>query len=137
MNLLHNQLYLVAAGAALTFGTTASASDTNGFGKIEAINATNTGAELFTLKVSGRSAVPTCAANRPNRWAIDASTLAGQAAVTTLLWAADHGKGVWVTGTGTCSVWQDTETVALLTVEDELEVPAASGAPIRHSRVRQ
>jgi hypothetical protein len=117
---MRKPLWKFAIGAALLFGAggPAMASGTNAYGKITGVYGTYNGAVLFSVNVTTRDTPPACAANLPNRWAIDASTVAGQAAVQVLYWAIEHHKLVWVTGTGSCSIWSDTETVALFSIHD-------------------
>lgn len=96
----------------------AVASNTNGFAPLSGVYGTSIGAVLFSAPSSNRTGIPTCGQSNPGRWAIDASTPAGQAAVAVLLsaWAAK--KQVWVNGTGTCSIWGDTETVSYFNIQD-------------------
>lgn len=94
------------------------ASSTNGFGNVTDVYGTNNGAVLFSTDATQRSSVPSCASNNPRRWAIDASTTAGQAAASLLITAWAQHKRVWVTGTGACSIWGDTETVLFFNVEN-------------------
>jgi hypothetical protein len=94
----------------------AIASTTGGFVQITDIYATHNGAVLFSG--GPRSGVPACGINNPNRWAIDASTPAGQAAASVLITAWMNKKRVWVTGFNSCSIWGDTETVLFFNVEN-------------------
>jgi hypothetical protein len=75
---------------------------------------TPTGTVLVTTDAS-QSAAPACA-TVPNRWAIDATTPAGKLQATAVLTAYAMGKRIAIWGTGTCSVWGDTEGVSLLQV---------------------
>lgn len=98
--------------------TPANAS-TAGFGSISTVYVTQTGAVIFTLNGTSRTTPPTCQiTTAPDRWALDASTVAGQAQVAVLLNAQASGKRIWIYGTGTCSIWPDTETVQIFQVED-------------------
>lgn len=111
--------------------TPAFASSTNGYGSIKGVTGTYNGALLFNVDLTfystetksrrataTRDAPPACGAGQPNRWAIDASTPAGQAAASALLWALGQHKLISVTGSGKCSIWPDVETVATFTIED-------------------
>ena len=110
-------LFLVNLCALLP-GSPASASTTGGYGQIYELYGTANGAVLFSVTGTGRSGIPSCGAGLPNRWALDASNVAAQAQVAVLLsaWAAH--KKVWVTGTGSCTIWGDTETVVYFSVQD-------------------
>ena len=88
----------------------------SGIGNITDVWGTSNGAVLFNM-TGTRTAVPTCGANNPQRFAIDASTVAGQAAVAVLLSAQARGKAIEVSGMGTCTIWGDTETVSFFWVQ--------------------
>jgi len=62
-----------------------------------------------------RTSAPACA-TMTDRWVIDVSTPSGQAAAAIVISAQAQGKTIYVTGTGTCSIWTDTETVNFLDV---------------------
>lgn len=96
------------------------ASTTVGYGNVLQIYGTSNGAVLFSVVGTGvsRSGVPSCGSSQPNRWAIDASTVAGQAAVQVLLAAYAQHKPIFVQGTGTCTLWGDTETVDFFNLSD-------------------
>ena len=78
--------------------------------------AMGSGAVLFSQSGS-RTATPTCH-TISQRWAIDASTPAGQARLSVLLTAFALHKQIAVHGAGICSVWPDTETVDYFYVID-------------------
>lgn len=63
-----------------------------------------------------RSTRPSCATI--DRWAFDSSTAGGQSLLATLLTAYATGRQISVLGTGTCSIWGDTETVAYIQIAD-------------------
>lgn len=96
----------------------ANASNTGGYGQISGVFGTSSGAVLFSVSGPGRSGIPSCGTSNPTRWALDASTVAGQAQVAVFLsaWAAH--KQVAVVGTGSCSIWGDTETVLYVNIQD-------------------
>jgi len=96
------------------------ASNTNAFGNVVGVFAMANGAVLFSTdaSVSARTGIPACGQGNAARWAIDASTTAGQAAVSVLLTAWSQHKRVNVVGSGACNIWSDTETVAYFLVED-------------------
>jgi len=97
-----------------------AASDTNGPHEIYGVYGTFNGALLFSTKSgNARSNLPACASTTSERWAIDASTPAGQAAAAVLLTAWTQHKRVWVTGKGVCTIWGDTETIEHFLVEDD------------------
>lgn len=108
------------------------ASSTGGMGRITRISSTHDGALLFNVDMSyynietksrretaKRDAPPACGAGQPSRWALDASTVAGQAAAMTLLWAKERSKQVSVVGSGRCSIRPDIETVSSFNISDE------------------
>lgn len=105
----------LALAAALSAPAQASVAD---LGTINTVYGTSVGAVLFST-TGTRTAPPSCQwAARPARFAIDASTPAGQSAVAILLNAQARGKRVTVIGTDTCTIWGDTETVHHFLVED-------------------
>ena len=76
------------------------------------------GAILFYINAP-HAGMPTCANNGANtRWAINAATMGGQAQLSGLMTAVARGKRISIQGTGTCSVWGDTESVDYFVVED-------------------
>jgi hypothetical protein len=88
-----------------------------GSGYVQDVFGTNTGAVLFSLVDENgvlltRTNLPSCATTQPGRWAIDATAPGGQAAADFLykLWST-HAQIGGIVGTGTCTVWVDTETV--------------------------
>jgi hypothetical protein len=102
-------------GLALT--TTANASNTNG-GLVTNVWGTHSGAVLFDTSGTRGGTIPACGAPNPQRFGIDASTVAGQAAVALLMSAQARGKRVWVEGKGTClGIWNDTEEISHFLVE--------------------
>lgn len=103
------QVAAAAIGIATLTLAPAGASQSN-TGYITDVWGTNNGAVLFNV-TGTRTAPSACGANNPQRFAIDASTTAGQAAVAILLSTEARGKQIAVTGTGTCTIWGDTETV--------------------------
>ena len=73
---------------------------------------------LFYVNAT-HSGIPACANNGTStRWAISAATMGGQAQLSALMTAIARGKRISVQGTGTCSVWGDSETADYFTVED-------------------
>lgn len=89
-----------------------------GAGYISGLIIANNGVVLFNT--SGvRTDKPACVGpNLDTRWAIDASTPAGQAQLAMLLNAYNLHKRITVGGTHTCSAWGDTETVSIFWVLD-------------------
>ena len=77
-----------------------------------------TGAVLFIQTGGSRDSVPSCATSNPDRWAFDTTNVAGQTKLSILLTAKGLNKTVQVYGTGTCSVWGDTETVDYLVMNN-------------------
>lgn len=77
------------------------------------------GAVLFNTSAERTNPLPACqSASFPKRYALDASTIAGQTYASGLLTAYALGKKVSIQGAGTCDIWWDTETVSHFTVED-------------------
>lgn len=64
----------------------------------------------FFEQNGSRSTRPACATM--TRWAIDVSNAAGQAMLAHLLAMNAQHRSVYVTGSGDCSTWADSETVA-------------------------
>jgi hypothetical protein len=96
----------MSAVAAMTFASQALASGTSS-GVPSGITV-QSGIVMFTIS-AGHGSNPACATTQ--RWAFDANVAAGQATLSTLLNAYSLQKLVNVLGTGTCSVWPDSETV--------------------------
>jgi len=110
-------VYLGLAALAL-FSTPASATLAQ-FGNITAVYGTRNGAILFNTSGARSGPVPACqGAGVERRYALDASTIAGQTYASVLMTAHALKKRVYVQGTGTCTIWGDTETVEYLLVED-------------------
>jgi len=66
---------------------------------------------VFLFKTSGaRTAQPPCSTT--DLWVIDGSTAAGQQTIATVLSAQAQGKQVTVHGTGSCTIWGDTESAS-------------------------
>ena len=83
---------------------------------------TGTVASIYALPMSmvvmngTPTGTPSCASTNPNRWAMDPTTANGQGQIALIRFAAALGKTVAIIGTGTCSLWTDTETVASILV---------------------
>lgn len=102
---------------ALAIGTAANASQ-NTAGNVTFVYGMGNGAFLFQQSGGSRGSLPSCAGSNPDRWAVDGTTAAGQNKLSILLTAKALHKVVQVYGTGTCSVWGDTETVDFLVMND-------------------
>jgi hypothetical protein len=94
----------------------AHASDASS-GTITQPQATQNGAVIF-MHSGTRTAPPSCGAGYATRWAVDASTVQGQAQLSVLLTAYALRKSITIHGAGTCSIWGDTETVGILLVNE-------------------
>lgn len=108
----------VAAGLALTvlIAAPASASDAQ-LGYVSAPFGTSNGAVLFYTDGT-RGTPPSCSSpGLEQRFAIDASTLVGQAQLSVFLTAYAQHKRIFIVGRGTCDIWGDTETVNWFAVE--------------------
>lgn len=89
------------------------------FGNITAVYGARNGAVLFNTSGARSGPVPACQGpGLGQRYALDASTIAGQTYVSVLMTAYALKKRVYVQGTGTCTIWGDTETVDFIMVED-------------------
>ena len=109
---------LCAAMLSLSLAPAAHASSTDP-GTISEIIAFGDGGVVFFNLSGARSTLPTCnGSTLPTRWAIDASTIAGQAKLAILLSAYGLGKKIQVFGTGACPLWPDTETAGWFVVKD-------------------
>lgn len=71
----------------------------------------NSGQGYFFFNAGAVGGKPACSAASPT-WAVDLSTPAGRSIQALVLTAYALGKSVSVTGTASCSVWSDRETVA-------------------------
>jgi len=109
------RMLLVIAGLAFTQGA-AHASQSNA-GYVTDIWTANNGAVIFNIDAGRANAAPSCQGSTiPNRFAVDGSTVAGQAMVSTLLTAHAQHKKVIAMGASACGIWSDTETVWILYV---------------------
>lgn len=108
---------LVAASLLAAVPTPVIASSA-AIGSIYAIYGTNNGAVLFST--TGTRTQPRACQDPggPHVFAIDASTTAGQAAVSVLLTAHAQNKRVTIWGSGNCSIWGGVETISYFLVED-------------------
>ncbi|MBO9710399.1 MAG: hypothetical protein J7521_19525 [Caulobacter sp.] len=109
--------FVLLSACVMAMASPAAASDAQ-MGNILHLYATSTGAVMFDTTGS-IGARPACqGSNVPNRFAIDASTVAGQSMAAALMTAYSLHKRIYIVGTGACSIWGDTETVAWFMVED-------------------
>jgi hypothetical protein len=103
---------------AVTCTATPAVAGSAGAGNIYGLIIANNGVVLFNTS-GARVEKPACVGpNLDMRWAIDASTPAGQAQLAMLLNAYNTHKKIAVGGTHTCSAWSDTETVSIFWVQD-------------------
>lgn len=95
----------------------ANASDTT-WGYISYPYGTSKGAVMFNTD-GVRGTPPSCSGpGLGARFAINASTLVGQSQLSVLMTAYSLHKRIAIHGTGTCSIWGDTETVDYFVVEN-------------------
>ena len=88
------------------------------WGNISAIYALSNGGVLFNSSGS-RNGKPGCQGpGLEARWALDGSTVAGQAQVALLINAYNTRKRIIIVGQNSCSIWGDTETVAYFSMAD-------------------
>jgi uncharacterized protein YggE len=108
-------LAILLAITCLAITNPAQASEAT-YGYITAFNPGLDGSGLLTFSTTGtRTARPGCSMDR---WVISTNTNAGQFMASALLTAFSMKKRVKITGTGTCAVWPDTETVYYFFIED-------------------
>ncbi|WP_156400625.1 hypothetical protein [Caulobacter sp. Root655] len=87
-------------------------------GNISHLYATSNGAVMFYTD-GARGTPPACQnAAVSQRYAIDASTTGGQAQAAALMTAYSLHKRIYIVGSGACTIWGDTETIAWFLVED-------------------
>jgi len=109
---------LFAALAFLGLAATPVDATTANFGYIAEIWATANGAVLFNTTGTRSGTLPSCQGpGLGQRFAIDASTTAGQAMASALYTAYSLHKRIWISGTGTCTIWSDTETAGFIQIE--------------------
>lgn len=88
------------------------------WGYVNSVFAASNGAIIFNT-TGARTAPPACQnATVPQRFVLDASTVAGQAQVAVLLNAKIQNKQIYVYGAGGCTIWGDSETVTLIQIQD-------------------
>jgi len=103
--------------APMALALPAHASDA-AFGYISYPYGTSNGAVMFNTD-GVRGTPPACSGpGLGQRFAINASTLVGQAQLSVLMTAYALKKRISIHGTGTCSIWGDTETVDFFMVEN-------------------
>ena len=96
----------------------AAAAGGAGAGYISQIYSVPASGVVLFVDSTNHTSPPTCeASSSPNRYALDVSTSAGQAALTVLMTAYAHHNQIVVSGTGSCSVWGDAETVQWLYIQ--------------------
>lgn len=101
----------LAAATALLLASSNAYASTAQPGYISQIFAMANGVVMFSSS-GARSTPPGCqSAGVSQRWAIDATTPAGQAKVAALLTAYSLRKQIQIVGTGACPNWSDTETL--------------------------
>lgn len=105
------------ASASIAFAAPPASASSADWGYITGLYGTNNGAVLFSTS-GARTTPPACQTGGAQRFAIDASTTAGQAAASVLLNAYNLHRKVWVQGMGACGIWGDTETVTYFQVAD-------------------
>jgi len=113
MNSLSSLLGAALLAALMT--TPAPASDAQA-GYVSSISPLRSGIILFDHS-GARTTAPACSAF-PTRWSLDASTQAGQAALSVLLTAYAQHRTVRIMGVGSCSDWSDTEAANYIVTVD-------------------
>jgi hypothetical protein len=105
-------------GFALGVAGTPAAASTADWGSITGVYAISNGTVLFNT--SGlRSGKPGCQGpGLEARWALDGSTVAGQAQIAILLNAYNTKKKIIIAGQNSCTIWGDTETVLYFLMQD-------------------
>jgi len=88
------------------------------YGRILNVMGMSNGAVLFNTD-GARGPRPSCSGpGLDARYAINASTLAGQAQLSAFMTAFALKKRIFIHGAGVCSIWGDTETVDYFLIED-------------------
>jgi hypothetical protein len=106
---------ICATAAAVAVPANASEAD---WGYVSYPYGTSNGAVMFNTSGS-RGTPPSCQGpGLGPRFAINASTLVGQSQLSVLMTAYSLHKRISIHGTGTCSIWGDTETVDFFVVEN-------------------
>lgn len=112
------KVFVSAVLATLAFAATPASASEAAVAPISSVFGAWNGAVLFTTS-GARTATPACQGpGLGQRWALDASATAGQAQLSVFMTAYALRKRVTVIGSGVCSIWGDTETVAFFVVED-------------------
>lgn len=106
------QLLGAACVLLLTYATPSFAG-TAASGSINTVLPHSGGAMIFN-QTGTRAGRPACSTQ--DRWAINGTTDGGKIIISTLLTAYAQGKQTSIQGTGTCTVWSDTETVDYIIV---------------------
>lgn len=101
-----SSLVVIAATGILSAQADASGTD---IGSVYNIQSSNTDRAFFEQNGT-RTARPACAT--ATRWVIDTSTTSGQAMFAHLLTVYALGKKIYISGTGNCALWGDSESVA-------------------------
>lgn len=96
------------ASGMIFFPTLAMASQSSG-GYVAQVLVT-TDSRAYFEQSGARTSRPACAT--ATRWVIDTSTLAGQAILSLVLTAQAQRMPVYVSGSGNCALWGDSETAA-------------------------
>lgn len=113
------RLFGAALCAAILSLASAAHASNAGSGKISNLLSYGDGGVVFFDQDGPRSTLPACGGGvLPTRWAISASTPAGQARLAMLLSAYGLGKKIEIVGSGACSLFQDTETVGYFVIRD-------------------
>jgi hypothetical protein len=86
-------------------------------GVVTLIEEPSEGYFLVTLSNAATGTRPGCATSA-NRFGVNATTTGGSKRYALILYAASLGKTVAFAGTNTCTVWSDTETIGVLTVNN-------------------
>jgi hypothetical protein len=101
--------------APLAMPTSTAWAMNSGPGTVIRINVEAPGVAIVTVSGPTSGTWPACASLQ--RYAVNASTAAGQAIYAAILSAKMAGQKITVTGAGNCSIWGDSETIATMSVE--------------------
>lgn len=72
---------------------------------------------VLVYTTGSRSGIPSCGSGQPARFAIDTSNAQGKTQLAGLLTAFAAKQPVVIVGTGDCSVWVDSETIAYFYID--------------------
>jgi len=113
-----SNLRIALIAASILFGWQPSQASIAWQGTTYMLHAMSSGVVLFYTTGTRSNDVPSCGAVQPNRFAIDSTTPGGKSQLATLLAADAAKRPIVVVGTGSCSVYGDSESVSYFYIAD-------------------